>query len=145
MTKLSLRQVWPRSRSAYARTSSQFLFAIAGAVFIAGFGPVVSAKSAPNDAEAKAASEAATRAWAQVPGILKRIIPPKFPARDFDITEYGAVADGTTDCTKAFADAIAACNKAGGGRVIVPAGKFLTGAIHLKSDVNLHVAKGATV
>src|SRR5262245_5629114 len=87
----------------------------------------VFAQTAPkttDDAEAKAASDAAARAWAQMPAILKRIVPPKFPAREFDITKYGAVGDGTADCTKAFADAIAACNKAGGGRVVVPAGKF---------------------
>ncbi len=93
----------------------------------------------------KAAVQAASRAWNQVPEILKRIVPPHFPARDFVITNYGAVGDGKTDCTKAFGEAIAACNKAGGGRVVVPPGTFLTGAIHLKSNVNLHLAKGATI
>lgn len=84
-------------------------------------------------------------AWAQVPEILKRIKPPVFPKRDFVITKYGAVGDGKTDCTDAFRKAIDACNKARGGRVIVPKGEFLTGAIHLKSNVNLHVSKGATI
>jgi len=88
---------------------------------------------------------AADDPWATLPQILKRIQPPKFPDRDFDITRYGAKADGKTDCTSAFRDAIAACNKAGGGRVVVPEGVFLTGAIHLKSDVNLYVSRGATV
>jgi polygalacturonase len=83
--------------------------------------------------------------WAALPQILKRIQPPKFPNRDFEITRYGAKADGKTDCTDAFRDAIAAANKAGGGRVVVPEGIFLTGAIHLKSNVNLHVSRGATV
>jgi polygalacturonase len=83
--------------------------------------------------------------WAQVPEILKRIVPPTFPARDFDVTKYGAKNDGTTDCTQAFREAIAACTKAGGGRVLVPAGKFLTGPIHLKNNVNLHVTKDATI
>ena len=41
--------------------------------------------------------------------------------------------------------AIDACSAAGGGRVVVPAGRFLTGPIHLKSNVNLHVARGATL
>lgn len=84
-------------------------------------------------------------AWAQLPTILKRIKAPVFPRRDFAITRYGAVGDGQKDCTSAFAKAIAACNKAGGGRVVVPAGKFLTGAIHLKSNVNLHVTANATI
>ncbi len=84
-------------------------------------------------------------AWAQVPLILKRIVPPTFPRRDFEITRFGARADGRTDCTQSFRKAIGACHKAGGGRVVVPAGTFLTGAIHLKSNVNLHVAKDATI
>jgi len=83
--------------------------------------------------------------WARVPEILKRIKPPVFPRRDFVVTKYGAVADGKTDCTEAFRKAVAACNKAGGGRVVVPAGVFLTGTIHLLSNVNLHVSEGATV
>ena len=83
--------------------------------------------------------------WAQVPGILARIQAPVFPARDFVITNYGAVADGQTDCTAAIGRAIDACAGAGGGRVVVPAGEFLTGAIHLKSGVNLHLDAGATL
>jgi polygalacturonase len=83
--------------------------------------------------------------WGQVNSILARIRPPQFPGRDFDITRYGAVADGAKDCTSAIAQAIAACNSAGGGRVVVPAGVYATGPIHLKSNVNLHVAEGATL
>ena len=77
--------------------------------------------------------------------IAARIQPPKFPDRDFDITKYGAMAGGQQDSTAALRDAIAACSTAGGGRVVVPKGVFLTGAIHLKSNVNLHVSEGATL
>jgi polygalacturonase len=84
-------------------------------------------------------------AWASVTGILKRIKPPAFPKRDFDVTKYGAKGDGRVDNTAAIRNAVAACNKAGGGRVVVPAGTFLTGPIHLLSNVNLHVSDGATV
>jgi len=83
--------------------------------------------------------------WSQVPEILARIKAPVFPARDFVITNYGAVADGKTDCTAAIGKAIDACAGAGGGNVVVPAGEFLTGAIHLKSGVNLHLDDGATL
>jgi polygalacturonase len=83
--------------------------------------------------------------WAQVPEILARIQAPVFPARDFVITNYGAVADGKTDCTAAIGKAIAACAKAGGGRVVVPAGEFFTGPIHLLSNVELHLDAGATL
>ena len=78
--------------------------------------------------------------WKSVPEILARIVPPKFPTREFDITKYGAKADGKTDCSAAIAKAIAACAKKGGGRVVVPAGEFLTGPIHLLSNVDLHLA-----
>jgi polygalacturonase len=78
--------------------------------------------------------------WKQVPKILKRIVAPKFPKRDFVITNYGAVANGQTDCTRAIAMAIDACAKKGGGHVVVPAGEFLTGPVHLRSNVDLHLA-----
>ncbi len=77
--------------------------------------------------------------------ILTRIKPPTFPKKDFDITKYGAKAGAANDSSDAVAKAIDAANKAGGGRVVVPAGVFLTGAVHLKSNVNLYLAKDATL
>jgi polygalacturonase len=85
-------------------------------------------------------------AWStQYARILARIRPPKFPKRKFDIFEFGAKADGVFDCREAINNAIDACSKAGGGRVVIPAGEFLSGAIRLRSNVNLHVSKGATL
>src|SRR5262245_5044993 len=84
-------------------------------------------------------------ATAEMSAILRRIVPPQFPDRQFDITRYGAIGDGQTNCTAAFREAIAQCHKAGGGTVIVPAGTFLTGPIHLKSNVELRLAKDAEV
>ncbi|MEV0388451.1 glycosyl hydrolase family 28 protein [Nonomuraea sp. NPDC050643] len=84
--------------------------------------------------------------WDQVPAILARIVPPVFPDRTFPITDHGARPDDTTDCTPAFRAAIAACNAAGGGTVLVPAGgKYRTGQIHLLSGTRLHVEAGATI
>ncbi|HEX8369387.1 MAG TPA: glycoside hydrolase family 28 protein [Pyrinomonadaceae bacterium] len=84
--------------------------------------------------------------WAtEYPKILARIKPPKFRKKDYLITKYGAVSDGKTLSTEAFRKAIDECSRKGGGRVVVPAGTFLTGAIHLKSNVNLHVSKDATI
>lgn len=83
--------------------------------------------------------------WNTADEILARISAPKFPQKDFSILAYGAVGDGTTDCSDAFAQAIEACTKAGGGRVVVPEGVFFTGAIHLKSNVNLYISKNAVI
>ncbi len=81
----------------------------------------------------------------EYPQILGRIKPPKFPKRDFSILKYGAKAGGKIECRDAINNAVAACSKAGGGRVVVPAGEWLTGAIRLRSNVNLYVSKGATL
>lgn len=84
--------------------------------------------------------------WSGMQAILKRIVPPTFPAHDFPVTDFGAAGDGKTDCHDAFARAIQACAKAGGGRVVVPTGMFFCdGPIHLASNVNLHVNQGATI
>lgn len=83
--------------------------------------------------------------WQVCAEIQKRIIPPVFAKKDFVVTTYGAVGDGVTDCTKAFNDAVNECSKQGGGRVVVPEGVFVTGAIHLQNNVNLYVSKAATI
>ena len=70
---------------------------------------------------------------------------PRFRAATFDVRHYGAVAGGTTKNTQAFARAIAAAAQAGGGRVVVPPGRWLTGPIHLQSHVNLEVQTGAEI
>ena len=91
------------------------------------------------------ASVLAADPWAGAADIVARIKPPAFAKRDFDIIRYGARGDGTTDCTNAIARAINACNAAGGGRVVVPAGTFSTAPIHLKSNVNLYLADAAVL
>lgn len=81
----------------------------------------------------------------EYPKILARIKPPTFKDKDFSILKYGAKPGGTFDCRAAINRAIDACSGSGGGRVVVPAGEFLTGAVQLKSNVNLHLSKGATL
>ena len=83
--------------------------------------------------------------WNNLPKMLKNIKPPIFPDKNYTVTSFGAVANGKTDCTIAFKNAIEKCSKDGGGKVIVPAGTFLTGAIHLKNGVNLYISKNAVV
>lgn len=70
---------------------------------------------------------------------------PVIPAQDFRITDYGAVGDGVTDNTEMFRLAIASCAEAGGGRIIIPAGVWLTGPIVMRSRIELHVEAGALV
>jgi polygalacturonase len=96
-----------------------------------------------NDHNSKVAEEKS--GWDKLPGILERIAPPTFQNRDFVITDYGAVADGKTLCSEAFRKAIEDCHKSGGGRVVIPKGIFLTGVIHLESNVNLYVSDSAVV
>lgn len=87
--------------------------------------------------------QSTAEAWAQAAAIGKRIVAPRFAARQFPIVKYGARHG--EDATAAIAKAIGACSAAGGGRVVVPEGVFPTGAIHLKSGVELHLAAGAVL
>jgi len=82
---------------------------------------------------------------ADLPFAMTAPVPPSFPDRAFSVAEYGAVPDGVTLNTKAFAAAIAACVKAGGGHVVVPPGVWRTGPIELQSGVDLHLDRGALV
>ncbi len=81
----------------------------------------------------------------EIEQLRKLIKAPVFKKKDFVVTSYGAKGDGVTKDTEAFRKAIEACNANGGGRVVVPAGKFLTGPIYLKSNVNLHLQDNATI
>lgn len=83
--------------------------------------------------------------WQRAAEIARTARAPVFPARSFDVTRFGAKGDGTTLATEAIAAAIEACAAAGGGRVVVPAGTFLTGAVHLQSNVELHLVADATL
>ncbi len=64
-------------------------------------------------------------------------------ARVYNVRDHGAKGDGKTLDTAAVQGAIEACNRDGGGTVLVPAGEFHIGAIELKSNVTLHLSAGA--
>src|SRR5678810_355432 len=64
-------------------------------------------------------------------------------AGDVDITQYGAIGDGKTLNTIFIQKAIDECNKSGGGKVIFPAGIYLSATIELKDNVTLHLNKDA--
>ncbi len=92
---------------------------------------------------------AAAQGWdeAEYKQIEQSIRVPLFADKEYPITKYGAKSDATVAKNqKAIQKAIDQCSKKGGGRVVVPAGqKFLTGAITLKSGVNLEVQEGAVL
>ncbi len=93
-------------------------------------------------------SIAQAKAWdeEEYKRIEQSIKAPTFPEKDFLITKYGAkTTNSAAQNQKAINKAIAACSKKGGGRVIVPSGTFVTGAITLLSHVNLVVEKDAVL
>ena len=78
--------------------------------------------------------------------ILKSIVAPVFPDQVFNIMDYGAINDGTTDARTAINKAITTCSNAQGGTVHVPPGKYyVAGSIVMKSNVNLKVEEGAEI
>lgn len=82
--------------------------------------------------------------WPEARRIVAETTVPAFHGGTVNVRKHGAIPDGRTDNTGAFAKAINAVNAAGGGTVIVPPGTYVTGAIYLKSNVNLRLA-GATL
>jgi len=107
--------------------------------------------------------------WIQAQAIIDRLSRPlSFREQDFDVTAFGArncslvkvqafishddqalidtQAPGSFDCYEAFAKSIAACSKAGGGRVVIPSGNwFCAGPIVLLSNVHVHLMAGARI
>ncbi|GAA1957609.1 glycoside hydrolase family 28 protein [Catenulispora subtropica] len=112
---------------------------VAGAVALTGtFGDAASASAGDSSSPDHEADRAADR-------IIDRVKLPRIPRRDFPITRFGAVGDGVTDNSAAIAAAVQEVSSRGGGRVVIPAGTWATGPIHLKSRTELHVSAGATL
>jgi len=86
-----------------------------------------------------------TDPWSIIAQVEDSIGTIKFPNTTVNILDFGAIGDGKTNNTEAFRKAIAACAKQLGGKVIVPAGKFLTGAIHLEDNINLHLEENSEI
>jgi polygalacturonase len=72
-------------------------------------------------------------------------VRPALSAPTVDASKLGAVADGRTPATAALQKAIDVCAAAGGGTVLVPAGRYLSGALTLRSHVNFQLAAGAVL
>jgi len=92
------------------------------------------------------AETTAQEAWEELPARLAKIKAPEFPGATFSILDFGARSDTAFDSRPAILSAIAEAAKAGGGRVLIPAGHFqCNGPIHLKSGVTLELSKGAVL
>ncbi|KAE9717161.1 glycoside hydrolase family 28 protein, partial [Escherichia coli] len=77
--------------------------------------------------------------------VLKQIKAPQFPDRELNVVHYGADAEGQELSTNAIQSAIDDAHRLKGGRVLIPAGRFMTGALELKSNVELHLHEKAYV
>src|SRR6185369_7511689 len=141
----------------FVSRSSLELFAALAATALAAAGCAIT----PGDpAEAEADSDAmytpyesdAIQPVDNAPFAMPAFARPRFHRRRFDVMDFGAVGDGVTKNTAAFARAVAAAKRAHGGQIIVPPGKWLTGPIQITSDdgrscdgIDLHVEAGAEI
>ena len=80
-----------------------------------------------------------------LPFEMPEVKAPVFPDRTVTLSDYEAVGNGQQLCTDAFAKAIDELSKQGGGKLVVPRGVWYTGPIVLKSNINLHLEKGAII
>ena len=81
--------------------------------------------------------------YEDIPFEMEQVRRPQIPARQVDIRDFGGVGDGVTLNSEAFAKAIDVLAKAGGGRVVVPTGVWLSGPITLKDNIDLHIRPDA--
>ena len=81
--------------------------------------------------------------YEDLPFDMEQVERPQIPAREADIRDFGGVGDGVTLNSEAFAKAIDFLAKAGGGRLVVPKGVWLSGPITLKDNIDLHVRPDA--
>lgn len=83
--------------------------------------------------------------YQNLPFEMPEVKAPVFPDKNVNLKDFGAVGDGRTLCTEAFGKAINALAEQGGGHLIVPTGVWFTGPIVLKSNIDLHLEKGAVI
>jgi len=86
-----------------------------------------------------------TKYYQNLPVTLKQVTAPVIPANSVTLTDVGGVGDGLTLNTEAFRKGISQLSKQGGGRLVVPAGIWLTGPIMLKDNIDLHLDKNAII
>ena len=83
--------------------------------------------------------------YQNLPFSMQKVEVPMFPNNTVSVADFGGLGDGIALNTGAFSKAIDALSKKGGGKLNVPAGVWFTGPIELKSNINLHLDKGALI
>ena len=81
--------------------------------------------------------------YQKLPFLMNKVEVPTFPANEISITDVGGIGNGIALNTEAFSIAMEALSNKGGGQLTVPAGIWFTGPIVFKSNINLHLEKGA--
>lgn len=83
--------------------------------------------------------------YEDLPFEMAKVQRPDIPVRQVNIEDFGGVGDGVFLNTEAFAEAIDVLSQAGGGRLVVPTGVWLTGPITLKDNIDLHIRPDAVL
>jgi polygalacturonase len=83
--------------------------------------------------------------YTNLPCAVEHVQPIVIPDYTVNLTDFGAVGDGLTDNTEAFAKALKHLKKQGGGHLMIPDGKWLTGPVKLVSNVDIHLADHAVI
>jgi polygalacturonase len=83
--------------------------------------------------------------WLKMQAIIDEVKVPVFKNNNYSVNDFGAVADGVFNNSKAFEKAIKICSDNGGGTVSVPKGNYFTGPIQLEDNVNFHLEDGAEI
>ena len=86
-----------------------------------------------------------THLYEDLPFEMEEVQRPKIPSREVNIKDFGGVGDGVFLNTEAFASAIDALTEAGGGKLVVPTGIWLTGPVTLKDNIDLHICPDAVL
>ena len=81
--------------------------------------------------------------YEDLPFEMEQVMRPIIPDHEVDIRDFGGIGDGISLNSEAFAKAIDALSEAGGGRLVVPTGVWLSGPITLRDNIDLHIKPDA--